>query len=269
VELGNPWPAIRSLAERAAVHLNQHPRDRFVLDQVPEAKARITTFCWSFTHTTICRSYKSDITDGRALTSASVVEAEGAVTLWRVRPRRRVVQARRLRAALLPGRNRLRLTQRASTTACSGRRFAPPLMLSVCAGHGTKRGRWKSSGQVVAEPKASERARASPRGGVWRKPNAKLRGDEQEPDLRCDTSGTSGHVTAKSSICIGGVFYQSGVCAATGSCLTPGDLHAVRMKPRPVRTERGAIRAPWQAEVSRGHRRWGKRAGAGPEASPH
>ncbi len=38
-------------------------------------------------------------------------------------------------------------------------------------------------------------------------------------------SGTSGHVTAKSSICIGGVLYQSGVYAAAVSCLTPGDLH--------------------------------------------
>ena len=27
-----------------------------------------------------------------------------------------------------------------------------------------------------------------------------LRGDEQEPDRRCGTPGTSGHVTAKSSI---------------------------------------------------------------------
>ena len=27
-----------------------------------------------------------------------------------------------------------------------------------------------------------------------------LRGDEQEPDTRCGTSGTSGHVTAKSSV---------------------------------------------------------------------
>jgi hypothetical protein len=103
-----------------------------------------------------------------------------------------------------------------------------PLMGGVCAGHGTKLGRWKSSCQAVAEPKASERARASPRGGVWRKPNAKLRGDEQEPDTRCDTSGTSGHVTAKSSICIGGVFYKSGVYAVNVSCLTSGDLPAVR-----------------------------------------
>ncbi len=52
-----------------------------------------------------------------------------------------------------------------------------------------------------AEPKARRRARASPRGGVWRKPNPKLRGDEQKPDRRCNALGTSGHVTAKSPIC--------------------------------------------------------------------
>lgn len=68
VELGNSRPAIRSLAERAAVHLVEHSRDRFVLDQVPEAKAGITTaLCWSFTYTTICRSHKSDIAERRAL----------------------------------------------------------------------------------------------------------------------------------------------------------------------------------------------------------
>jgi len=34
--------------------------------------------------------------------------------------------------------------------------------------------------------------------GVGRKPNAKARDDEQEPDMRCGTLGTSGHVTARS-----------------------------------------------------------------------
>jgi len=75
---------------------------------------------------------------------------------------------------------------------------------------------------VFVEPKVRRRARASPRGGVWRKPNPKARGDlsacnaqagEQEPDMRCGTLGTSGHVTAKSSIHDWGVLYKSGVYA--------------------------------------------------------
>jgi len=85
---------------------------------------------------------------------------------------------------------------------------------------------------VFVEPKVRRRARASPRGGVWRKPNPKARGDlsaclpvplgrqtgnaqadEQEPDMRCGTLGTRGHVTAKSSIHDWGVLYKSGVYA--------------------------------------------------------
>jgi len=79
-------------------------------------------------------------------------------------------------------------------------------------------------GQVFAEPKARRRARASPRGGVWRKLNPKLRGDEQKPDIRRDASGASGHVTAKPSICGWGAFCKSGVYAVKVTCLTPGDL---------------------------------------------
>jgi len=45
---------------------------------------------------------------------------------------------------------------------------------------------------------------ASSRGGVWRKPDPKARGDEQEPDTRCGTLGASGHVIAKPSIRHGG-----------------------------------------------------------------
>lgn len=41
MELGNRWSPVRSLANRAAVRLVQHPGDRFVLDQISEAKARI------------------------------------------------------------------------------------------------------------------------------------------------------------------------------------------------------------------------------------
>lgn len=46
----------------------------------------------------------------------------------------------------------------------------------------------------------SQRASASSRGRVQRKPEAKLQGDEQKLDMRRDALGTSGHVTAKSSI---------------------------------------------------------------------
>jgi hypothetical protein len=43
--------------------------------------------------------------------------------------------------------------------------------------------------------------------------------------MRCGTLGTSGHVTAKSSICDWGVRYKSGVYARTVLCLTPGGLY--------------------------------------------
>jgi len=101
-----------------------------------------------------------------------------------------------------------------------------PVNSIVCAGHGALLHRCKSYGQVFAEPKARRRARASSRGGVWRKLDPKLRGDEQKPDMRRDASGTSGHVTAKSSICDWDAFCKSGVYAAKVTCLTPGDLRA-------------------------------------------
>ncbi len=63
-----------------------------------------------------------------------------------------------------------------------------------------------------------------PRGGVWRKPNPKLQGDEQKPNMRRNASGTSGHVTTKYSIWDWGAFCKSGVYAAKVMCLTPGDL---------------------------------------------
>ena len=53
-----------------------------------------------------------------------------------------------------------------------------------------------------------------------------MRGDEQKPDMRCGTSGTSGHVTIKSSIRNLGVLYKSGVYALKVIYLTPGGLHA-------------------------------------------
>jgi hypothetical protein len=45
--------------------------------------------------------------------------------------------------------------------------------------------------------------------------------------MRCGTSGTSGHVTTKSSIRDLGVLYKSGVYAQKVLCLTPGGLYSV------------------------------------------
>ncbi len=90
---------------------------------------------------------------------------------------------------------------------------------------------------MYVEPKVSQRASASSRGGVRRKLKAKSRDDEQKPDMRRDAFGTSGHVTAKSSIySVGGdtdkgAFCKSGVYARKDSCLTTGDLQGVSGKP--------------------------------------
>jgi len=54
-----------------------------------------------------------------------------------------------------------------------------------------------------------------------------MQGDVQEPDLRCGTPGTSGHVTTKSSIRNRGVLYKSGVYASKVTCLTLGGLYGV------------------------------------------
>ena len=72
--------------------------------------------------------------------------------------------------------------------------------LDVCAVHGTNPVGCKSRYQAYVEPKVSQRASASSRGGVRRKSKAKSRDDEQKPDMRRDAFGTSGHVTVKSSI---------------------------------------------------------------------
>jgi hypothetical protein len=147
----------------------------------------------------------------------------------------------------------------------------------VCAGHGTELTGCKSPCQVSAQPKARSRARASPRGGVWRKPNPKMRGDAQEPDTRCGTPGTSGHVTAKSSMRAGVCFITPAsrhrkvcvlrreVCMASrskgwmkscGTAGTPGGNREHKPHPEAMtRTEGGAIPADRQAEVSRGHSR--------------
>ena len=66
------------------------------------------------------------------------------------------------------------------------------------------------------------------RGVVWRKPNPKRRGDEQELDMRCDVVGASGHVTTKPSICKRAAFYKSSVYAVKVTSLTPGGLSVVQ-----------------------------------------
>ena len=78
-----------------------------------------------------------------------------------------------------------------------------------------------------------------------------MQGDEQEPDLRCGTSGTSGHVTAKSSIRNWGVLYKSGVYALKVTCLTLGDLScALGCRVRRKLAEGRAIDSDRMGEVS-------------------
>ena len=73
-----------------------------------------------------------------------------------------------------------------------------------------------------------------------------MRGDEQEPDERCGTLGTSGHVTAKSSICKRGVLYKSGVYALKVTCLTLGGLYGVRGE--------GMVEILWHRRETREHK---------------
>ena len=75
-----------------------------------------------------------------------------------------------------------------------------------------------------------------------------MRGDEQEPDMRCDVSGASGHVTIKLSICDWLTFYKSGVYAMKAQCLTPGDLLCVEGSTDELAMVRDRI-----TEVSRWH----------------
>jgi hypothetical protein len=56
--------------------------------------------------------------------------------------------------------------------------------LYVCAVHGTNPVGCKSRHQVCVEPKVSQRASASSRDRVQRKPKAKSRGDEQRPHMK-------------------------------------------------------------------------------------
>jgi hypothetical protein len=127
--------------------------------------------------------------------------------------------------------------------------------------HGTNPAGCKSRYQVHAEPKVSRRASASSRDGVRRKPKTKSRGDEQKPDMRRGASETSGHVTAKSSICSDGTstgrgaLCKSGVYASKDPCLTAGDLSGARgHRPSAGRRVTGA---EYRGEVSRGRsRQW-------------
>jgi len=83
-----------------------------------------------------------------------------------------------------------------------------------------------------------------------------MQGDEQEPDMRCGTPGTSGHVTSKSSICNRGVLYKSGVYASKVTCLTLGGLPcAPGRRVRQKLAEGGAIGPDRMGEVSRRHSR--------------
>ena len=77
-----------------------------------------------------------------------------------------------------------------------------------------------------------------------------LRREGQEPNMRCDVFGASGHVTIKPSICKRDTFYKLGVYAMKAKCLTPGGLHVV-----PRGTDVGVIQRDRQAEVSRGRSR--------------
>ena len=80
-----------------------------------------------------------------------------------------------------------------------------------------------------------------------------MRGDEQEPDTRCGTPGTSWHVTAKFSI-RRGVLYKSGAYAWKVLCLTPGDLPcALGRRVRLKLAEGREIDPDLMGEVSRGH----------------
>jgi hypothetical protein len=97
---------------------------------------------------------------------------------------------------------------------------------------------------------------------VQRKPKAKSRDDEQEPDMRRDAFGTSGHVTVKSSIySVGGdtdkgAFCKSGVYAMKDSCLTTGDLPCVVIA-KAAATENRGTGFERRTEVSRRHSRCG------------
>jgi len=69
--------------------------------------------------------------------------------------------------------------------------------------------------------------------------------------MRRDALGTSGHVTAKSSICGWGAFCKSGVYAAKVTSLTPGDLSGALE----IEAGRRAMGAEYRGGVCKGHSR--------------
>jgi len=76
--------------------------------------------------------------------------------------------------------------------------------------------------------------------------------------MRCGAPGTSWHVTAKSSICVGVCFIN---LASTRRklCVLPREVCRLFALVRtPTRTGLGESRADRPAEVSRGHSRSGK-----------
>ena len=105
--------------------------------------------------------------------------------------------------------------------------------------------------QVFAEPKARIRQGRHREVGSEGSLIPKLRGDEQEPDMRCGPSGTSWHGTAKSSFCDGVGFINLALMQGK-FCVLPWEICSVFGGSR---TEGGAIPPDHRAEVSRGHSR--------------
>ena len=85
--------------------------------------------------------------------------------------------------------------------------------------------------------------------------------------MRCGTFGTSGHVTAKSSIFPWGVLYKSGVYARNVLCLTPGDLsRALGFCVQRKLAEGEVIPPDREKEVCKGHSR--RETAEGPNGFP-
>jgi hypothetical protein len=103
-----------------------------------------------------------------------------------------------------------------------------PLIVAVCARHGTERARCKSSCQVFAEPKARRRARASTvRWGLEEaqsKRAGRRTGTGYEVWCTRDERARDREVLHPQ----GGVLYKSGVYARNVLCLTLGDLLVVQ-----------------------------------------